>query len=277
MRCTVRGFRFVGGVKHAALHAQLDHWLLARIGPADRISEKRDHLLLELGRRACEGDAHINAAAFLESSGLAVTPLTNWAQLSRKTYEHLTGVFRRKRVMLSEDVRPGLTEDILASWTTRSPLLVITGESGSGKTWHGYRALLSAAQSGDVAILVDSRGDADRDLSEAANTFWHRIIGVDDPVPLNRLRARLQQLGQGNESRQITVLVDNVSSSEEAQRLIEEDWEAMGVRIGITCNLQIAEIVRPLLNTFYVGIPSFSSLGSSSKRGMRRSLTAMMS
>ena len=126
------------------------------------------------------------------------TPLTDWARLSRKTHEYLTGVLRRKRVELSEDVRPGLTDDILAKWTTRSPLLVLTGESGSGKTWHGYRALLTAAESGDVAILVDSRGDADRDLREAANTFWHRIVGVDDTVPLSRLRARLQQIDPAN-------------------------------------------------------------------------------
>lgn len=243
----VRGFRFVGGFAHDALRAELDRWLLARIGPADRLSEKRDHLLLELGRRACSGDAHIEANAFLGSSGLADIPLTQWARLSRKTHEHLTGVLRRKRVELSEDVRPGVTDDILAKWTTRSPLLVLTGDSGSGKTWHGYRALLTAAASGDVAILVDSRGDADLDLSEAANTFWHRIVGVDDAVPLSRLRARLQRIDPANESRQVTVLVDNVSSPGEARRLLEEDWEALAVRLGITCAPHVADAVRSLL------------------------------
>jgi hypothetical protein len=38
-----------------------------------------------------------------------------------------------------------------------------------------------------------------------------------------------------------------------------------------------AYIPRSVLNTFYAGIPSFSSLGSSSNRGMRRSLMAIAS
>lgn len=242
-------FRFLGGITHEGLCTELDRWLLARIGPAERLSEKRDHLLLELGRLACAGNAQVEAEAFLKSSGLAETPLTQWARLSRKTHEHLTGVLRRKQVSLSEDVRPVLTEGILANWTTRSPLLVLTGETGSGKTWHGYRALLTAAASGDVAILVDSRSDADRDLVEAANTFWHRIVGIDEFVPFIRLKARLQRLGPENESRQVTVLVDNVSSPEEAKRLFEEDWEALGIRLAITCPPQVAEIIRPRLGS----------------------------
>jgi hypothetical protein len=230
----LRRFRFVGGVTHDALRAELDRWLLARIGSADRLSENRDRLLLELGRLACLGNAHIDAKTFLESCGLAQTSLIQWARLSRKAHDHLAGVFRRNRVEMSEDVRPGLTDDILGKWTTRSPLLVLTGESGSGKTWHGYRALLTAAESGDIAILTDSRGDADRDLSEAAGTFWQRVVGVDESVPLSRLRARLQRIDPTNVSRRITLLVDNVTSRDEARRLLEEDWETFGVRLAIT-------------------------------------------
>ena len=36
----LRGFRFVGGVAHDALRAELDRWLLARIGSADRLVGK---------------------------------------------------------------------------------------------------------------------------------------------------------------------------------------------------------------------------------------------
>ncbi len=243
----LRRFRFVGGVKHDALRGELDRWLLTRIGSADRLSERRDHLLLELGRLACAGNARIDATAFLASSGLAGTSLTEWARLSRKTQEHLGGVLRRKRVELTEDVRPNLTGKILSTWTSHSPLLVLTGESGSGKTWHGYRALLTAAEGGDVAILVDSRGDAAKDLDEAAATFWQRIVGVDESVPLSRLRARLQRVDPANQSRRVTILVDNVTSRDEARRLLEEDWETFGVRLGITCPASVAEFIRPLL------------------------------
>jgi hypothetical protein len=243
----LRGFRFIGGVTQQALRVELDRWLLARIGSADRLSEKRDHLLLELGRQACSGDAHIDAKTFLESSGLADSSLSEWAALSRKAHMHLMGALRRKHVELSEDVRPGLTARILEKWTTHRPVLVLTGESGTGKTWHGYRALLKTTEAGDIAILVDSRGDADLDMTQAASSFWHRIVGVDEAPPLIRLRARLKQVNPANQLRPLTILVDNVSSSEEARRLVEEDWETLGVRLAITCPPNVAEIVRPLL------------------------------
>jgi hypothetical protein len=150
---------------------------------------------------------------------------------------------------LSDDVRPTLTDEILGNWTIGSPVVVLTGESGGGKTWHGYRALLTAAESGDVSILVDSRDDAVRDLSEAANTFWQRIVGVDDAPPLSRLRARLTQLDPANQSRRLTLLVDNLSSATEARRLLEEDWETLGVRLAISCPENIADAIRPLLGT----------------------------
>lgn len=262
----LRGFRFVGGVTHDALRSELDRWLLARIGSADRLSEKRDHLLLELGRRACSGDAQLDANTFLESVGLAGTSLTQWARLSRKAHEHLSGVLRRKRVDLSEDVRPALTDEILGNWTTESPVVVLTGESGGGKTWHGYRSLLTAAEGGDVSILVDSRGDADRDLSEAANTFWQRIVGADEAPPLSRLRARLARLDPANQLRRLTLLVDNVTSPEEARRLIEEDWETLGVRLAVSCPRTVAEAVRPLVGDrgreVYIGDYSLSELQS---------------
>ena len=41
--------------------------------------------------------------------------------------------------------------------------------------------------------------------------------------------------------------MDNVSSPGEAQRLLEEDWETLGVRLAITCTPQVAEVVDPLL------------------------------
>jgi hypothetical protein len=243
----LRGYRFVGGMTHEALRDELDRWLLARIGSSDRLSEKRDHLLLELGRQACIGNVCIDAKTFLASHGLANTPLTEWAQLSRRAHEHLRGVLRRKRAGLSEDVRPHLTNDICANWTKHSPILVLTGASGSGKTWHGYRSLLAATEGGDVAILVDSHGDADRDLMEAANTFWHRIMGVDEAPPLSRLRARLERLSPANLSRRLTLLVDNVSSPEEARRFLNENWEALEVRLAITCPQSVAEALRPFI------------------------------
>src|SRR5690606_9510248 len=102
----LRGFRFIGGATHDSLRVELDRWLLARVGSADRLAQTRNHLLLDLALMACLVNAQINAAEFLEWAGLSGIPLTNWVLLSRKGHDHLYGVFRRKQFDLTEDVRP---------------------------------------------------------------------------------------------------------------------------------------------------------------------------
>jgi hypothetical protein len=87
----------VGGLRHAALCSEVDRWLQARVGSADRIPVIRDNLLLELGRLACAGDALVSATDFFSKRGLAATPLTEWAELSRKAHIHLADTLRRKR------------------------------------------------------------------------------------------------------------------------------------------------------------------------------------
>ncbi len=237
----LRGFRFDGGRTHDYLLTQIDRWLLNHGVPRDQLSPKRAHLLVELGQFARSGNALIDAKVFLKSAGLNGTPLSNWAALSRKAQAYLTGVCQRKRIDPFEDVRRSFTKSLLGNWDERTPVLVLTGESGCGKTWHGYGVLFCAIAEGDVSLPVDSRCDADRDLAEAANTFWHDVCGVSGVQALGRLRGHLEQIDPDNRDRRVTVFVDNVASSAEAKQLIERDWEGWGVRLVLTCSPDVAE------------------------------------
>jgi hypothetical protein len=239
----LRGFRFEGGIKHETIRKLVDTWLLAQIGSADRLAQVRDNLLLDLGRIACAGNAVINREEFFKAKGLNGIPLTKWAELSEKSRHYLRGVLWRKQEDVFEDVRPRFTAELLDGWTNLRPILIVTGESGTGKTWHGYQTLISAAEAGDVVIYVEALGDADRDLEKAARAFWCSIKGVDESPPLERLRPRLRQIDKDNESRQVTVLVDNVVDIDEARRLIESDWEGWGTRLAMTCSEAVAEAI----------------------------------
>src|SRR5262249_27540058 len=134
-------------------------------------------------------------------------------------------------------------------WTPQVPIAILTGESGSGKTWHGYAALSNAAASGDIVLLVDSVRSADGDLQKAESTFWLDIAKRDEAPPLARLRSRLRQVDPANANRELVLLVDNVTDLEEARRLVEGDWEGWGVRVLITCPPIVAEAIRPLLGS----------------------------
>jgi hypothetical protein len=223
--------------------------LLARIGSADRLPEKRDHILLDLARRACQGDARVDRDQFFADHGLDGTPLTAWFSLAEKAQGYLAGVLKRKRIDLFEDPRPHLTRDLLDRCTASAPILVLTGESGSGKTWHALGVISAAAELGMVPLLVDSRGDADRDLVEAKNTFWHSIVGVDEAPPLSRLRPRLQQLHSAHANRQLILLVDNVADLDEARGLIQSDWEGWGIRVLMTCPPGVAQALPAYLGS----------------------------
>ena len=151
----LRGFRFVGGQTHEGIRFAVDRWLTARVACADQIEKIRDHMLLDLGRRACVGDATISAEEFFAAHGLDGTPLTEWLTLSQKSIDYLDGLLRRKGIDLAEEVRPGSPEALLGGWSGSCPILVLSGESGGGKTWLGYQLMASAVQAGNVAVLVE--------------------------------------------------------------------------------------------------------------------------
>lgn len=243
----LRGFRFVGGKSHDSLRRNVDNWLLACIGSDDQLVTRRDALLHDLARRASAGNTTIKASDFFRSHGLDVTPLTNWFGLAKKAGDYLDAKLLRKRVDPYDDVRTAFTDELHAGWTPTAPILVLTGASGTGKTFHGYRLLRSAINDGGVGILVDSRGSYDRDLDEAAKEFWHEFVGVDEAPPLGRVQARLKRMG--TQTNQLAFFLDGVSDLDEARRLIETDWEGWGIRLVLTCPNSVADGIRSSIGT----------------------------
>lgn len=256
----LRGFRFRGGHSHESLRVAVDRWLLERLGSADNLPEKRDHLLLELARQACQGDAKVSSTEFFAKHGLDGVPLTQWLALGERARLHLEGVLARKGIDIEDEARPTYVRRLASEWALSSPALILTGESGCGKSWLGYSLLACAAEAGHVALLVEAHGDVARTMAAAAETFWHEIAGRDEAPPLSRLRARLVQLDPSNAARPLTILVDNVQDLEEARRLVEADWEGWEVRLILSCPPTTAAAVKASLGSRgrVIDVPDFT-------------------
>jgi hypothetical protein len=237
----LKRFEFDGNRGSLGLTAGIDAWLDGLVPALESKTTIRDALLMELVRRATTGSARITAQELLESRGLTATPLGDWRAhwtAARALTERALCI---RRYDPKSDVRPAVAAAAAPRWPSSAPVLVLTGESGVGKTWSGYALLSELTAQGQVALLVPSEGDATRDLAAASAAFWQGVVGNDNPVPLERVRARL---GKVLAARPLYFLFDGVSDHKEARDLAYKPWEDWGFYPILTCSADVAKTVE---------------------------------
>ena len=132
----------------------------------------------------------------------------------------------------------------MAQWPDNLPMLVLSGESGQGKSWLLYALANRLATEKELAILVEATGDANQDLAQAASLFW-RVIKCNDTGPgLDRIAARRRELIHGRAERWLTVFVDGVQDPAEVKGLALAPWEDWNVRLVVTCQSDFAGMFK---------------------------------
>jgi hypothetical protein len=241
--CLLANLEFDDGRTVESLQRSIDAWL-ARIVPAiEGLATKRDALLLDLARRATVGAARIAISEFLNDHGLNATDLSKWIKLTHKAADHLRRTIRLRKMNLDEEARPGLTEIAFSKWSAGGPILLLSGDSGQGKSWLGYSLLLEASRRQEAAIAVDARSDADKDQEIAAQIFWQGVVGHDNAPPFERICERLCKAHPEQQMRRVSLLVDGVNDCREASRLACLPWEDWGVRVVMTCLPHVAKTI----------------------------------
>ncbi len=234
-------FRFVGDQTMKLLQLAVDRYLLQLVEYDSDVPEKRDALLMGIARLATRGSADIHdAAKFLAEHGLASTPLSAWSVLRERSRIYLAGELKRLGYNADEDVRLARARDVASMWGGAKPMLVVSGNSGQGKSWLLYALAQQLSAEPELVIMVEATGKVDDDLEEAARICWHDIKNNDMVLRLNRIAERLRRVDSDRAGSWLNLFVDGVQNAEEARSLAKQPWEKWGVRLLISCEPEVA-------------------------------------
>ena len=199
-----------------AARRQLTGWLL------EALSKGELHLdVKEIERRLVDADLSPERARRLERLPDTMRSLTRDRLAARRYSPHL-------------DVRP------VPQWPASKPVLLISGSSGSGKTWQLGR-LLTAAEDRHHAVLQPAASTAGDVLSRAVHDVWQIGLGeTTDKTPM-ALSNFLRQLDPDGPSPRLLVGVDDVTDTRMALDLVREDWTRLDMRLALCVTDDVAE------------------------------------
>src|SRR6476660_986184 len=118
--------------------------------------------------------------------------------------------------------------------SARSAVL-LTGDSGQGKSWQLYRLGYELAEEEQIAVLIQGTGAVASDLDAVAAVFCREIWGSSSVQSLRDLvdlvRRELPELQEP----WLTVLIDGVRDEEYALNLLHHPWQGLGLRVALGC------------------------------------------
>ena len=234
------GFRFTGDMGETQVRRNLDSLLLSVVDHRDRLPAIRDAMAGRLLDWSGKKDTTIRPDRLFEAVGLKNVLPVCIPVMSRRCGD----IVRRRTQLLGYrsqwDVRhPENPADV--DPFAAAPFVVITGESGHGKSWRLYANALSA---GTVAtVLLESTGSAQQDLQQAAHEVWQVALGHETPLPWQSLAARTADVLRGPRSRPwLRICLDRLTDVGEARALLATPVEDFGVRLVIACDPQTGAI-----------------------------------
>jgi hypothetical protein len=249
-------FEFQGGQQSSAVEDEVLRELSAR--GAKRLEKTLDSLIAGLLRRAREGGAVVERESLLAEYGLQAISLDSWDLISRESRLFLQRTLKLHGYRASEDCRERRPLLNLLQAENGQPI-VAWGESGQGKSWLVYGTAEELARRDEVVLLLDSTQDVLRDRDEAARLFCERIWGTDERYSLDRLAQRVRQQVPERAGRPwLTVLIDGVRDRHYLAALVQQEWEAIGIRVAVALTTGTTELPVQESGMFPLSVRDFS-------------------
>lgn len=232
-------FRIIEGLRAEQLAATIDELLRDIVERVEDASSTREQLCGWLMGLAGRGEVTFTPAELVSRAGLRAR--------SFKAEGLLLSILRQRlenQIAISLDYRregdvrmpPQIPQDCKA--------VVLSGESGQGKSWLLARLAHEEFAEGRLAVWTESRGDFERDLAGAAREIWQHGLDHDGELSLDRIVARHNSVLSQREYPWLTVCIDDVQTTEEARRLIAQDWSAWNARLALTVPSAIGQALR---------------------------------
>jgi|GEM_PF-1934405 len=191
----------------------------------------RERLVGVLVEKLSKGQAKLDVTALealFQDVGLSPKRLVKLAQLAERMGAITHQRLERMKFRAEADVRS------IPVWPENKSVLLITGESGTGKTWQFGRLLLACAEERGVVSLTPAANRTDDMLARAARDVWLTGLGETTEKSLTALSNFLREIGPGTNVPRLTVAIDNVQDVDVARDLVQQDWSNLGMRLVLT-------------------------------------------
>jgi hypothetical protein len=201
----------------------------------------REQLVGLLFEKLSRGEARLDAVAvdgLLRQAGLSPDRLRRMALLPEMMKLLTRNRLGRLRYRKDTDVRPP------PDWPVGKPVILIAGDSGSGKTWQLGRLLEALADAGQVATLVVAERTAEPIMTRAARDLWQHGLRETTDKTLDALAQFRGEMLSGPKEPWLTVAADDIQDVDVARELVRQDWEAWGVRLAMTVPVSVARALE---------------------------------
>ena len=139
-----------------------------------------------------------------------------------------------RRYDADRDVRPP------PQWTTDKPVMLITGDSGAGKTWQLYRLLAATASESRVATLVPAANSHEQLLSAAASDLAQRGLGDSSNPGIVEVSEILRELNPDGDTPRALIALDDIRDPDVVRDLVRQDWTDWNMALALTVPNHVA-------------------------------------
>lgn len=225
------GFEAEGLVHAADLEARIDAVLAEVVDAQEDVVGKRHELVGRMAKLAASGGS-ISAIALLGEAGLPADRLLHAARLPLMLGETLARDLDGLGYVAANDVRE-------PPRVAGSDMLLISGESGFGKSWRLAALLARTSAAGGLAVLVAQARTLDQIRQAVVERVW--LSSFDRAIDLPGLQRRLGARFADPTGAWLTVGVDDVQDRDLLAELHAADWQRFGVRVVATVPSQLAD------------------------------------
>jgi hypothetical protein len=233
-------FELKGSEFQEKIQKHINDFLFGVVDYREDIDAKRQQLCGMLMEKVSTGEVTLSPTEFLQEAHIDAISLQNWVTIQKRLHQLLDhNLTEIAKYSPSEDVRK------VPNWPKKTPILLLSGESGQGKTWQLAKLALSIAQQGEQGIptvFVEATGDADKTLQNAADIFWKDAADHDNSLTIDRIVRRRDKISNHkainqtlqNRNPWLLICVDDIQDTKEANDLLKKDWQDWGIRLAAT-------------------------------------------
>ena len=196
----------------------------------------RKRLVGELMQRLGQRETRLDRGglnAMLQEAGVSPDRLRKVEKLAETLAEGRRRGSKYIRYRREDDVRDA------PRWGGNKPVLLIAGESGSGKSWQLASLMEAMTGDGEPVVFVRGTGRAEDMLTCAAREVWQVGLGETSDKTLQGVSNFLEEKAFQFRSPRFTIAVDDVGDADVVRELVRQDWTSLGACLVITVPLGV--------------------------------------